>query len=351
MKKLCLVAIVKNEAPVIERMLESVKDIIDCYSIVDTGSSDGTPEIIKKYFAAAGISGNVHHSAWKNFGANRSESFELAKDMAEYSLLMDADWKIVNNGFSGELTGDAYSIELTSGDCRYRNTGIIKNSLPWKCVGAIHEYWTSPESKETLYLESLSILNLADGADKHVRFERNLNLLLQGVEDEPENARYMYYLASTYRDLKKYSEAIHWFNKRIEAGGYEEEVWHSIYQKGLCKIWRGDDTMSVVETMLSAIDNRKWRMEPLYHLMRFLREKKYFTTAYVLGRMLWSQQYPTYDVLFVEKDVYDWRFSDEFSLSAYYSGHKEEFRYHTKLALEGNIPDEHKERLINNLTY
>lgn len=48
---LCLNMIVKNESKIITRLFDSVLDIIDCYCICDTGSTDNTINIIKEYFA------------------------------------------------------------------------------------------------------------------------------------------------------------------------------------------------------------------------------------------------------------------------------------------------------------
>ena len=48
--------IVKNEAHVILRCLASVKPWIDSWCIVDTGSSDGTQEIIQNYLCTRQIS-------------------------------------------------------------------------------------------------------------------------------------------------------------------------------------------------------------------------------------------------------------------------------------------------------
>lgn len=45
--KICLNMIVKDEEKVILRLLNSVYKFIDCYQIVDTGSTDNTKKIIK----------------------------------------------------------------------------------------------------------------------------------------------------------------------------------------------------------------------------------------------------------------------------------------------------------------
>jgi glycosyltransferase involved in cell wall biosynthesis len=73
MHNLTLAMIVKNEAPNIERCLESVAPYIDYYVIADTGSSDNTKEIIKNFFDKKGIPGEILDHEWQDFGTNRSK--------------------------------------------------------------------------------------------------------------------------------------------------------------------------------------------------------------------------------------------------------------------------------------
>lgn len=72
MYNLTLSMIVKNEAPNIQRCLESVAKYIDYYVICDTGSTDNTKEIIKNFFDSKGIPGEILDHEWKHFGHNRS---------------------------------------------------------------------------------------------------------------------------------------------------------------------------------------------------------------------------------------------------------------------------------------
>ena len=74
---ICLNMIVKDEKDVICRCLASVKPVIDYWVIVDTGSSDGTQEIIRAFMKE--IPGELHERPWINFGHNRNEALELAK--------------------------------------------------------------------------------------------------------------------------------------------------------------------------------------------------------------------------------------------------------------------------------
>src|SRR5262245_56903347 len=88
-RTICLVMIVRNEASVIERCLDSVKPFIDCWVICDTGSTDRTKEIIRE--SLAGIPGTMHDVGWQDFGRNRTIALRFARGKADYHLLLDAD--------------------------------------------------------------------------------------------------------------------------------------------------------------------------------------------------------------------------------------------------------------------
>ena len=104
---ICLNMIVKNEAHVIERCLASVRPWIDSWVIVDTGSTDGTQELIRK--TLDDIPGEVVERLWVNFSVNRTEALHLAGTRADYVLIIDADEVLeANEGFSmPALTDDA----------------------------------------------------------------------------------------------------------------------------------------------------------------------------------------------------------------------------------------------------
>ena len=74
---LCLNMIVKDEAHVIRRCLDSVRSHLANWTIVDTGSTDGTQAIIRSHLRD--LPGELHERPWRDFGTNRSEAIALAR--------------------------------------------------------------------------------------------------------------------------------------------------------------------------------------------------------------------------------------------------------------------------------
>jgi glycosyltransferase involved in cell wall biosynthesis len=86
--------IVKNEEPVLERCLQSVRPLIDAWCIVDTGSTDGTRRVIQRVLGD--LPGELHEHPWQDFAHNRTRALELARRLGDYVLVIDADEVLVD---------------------------------------------------------------------------------------------------------------------------------------------------------------------------------------------------------------------------------------------------------------
>ena len=101
---------------------------------------------------------------------------------------------------------------------------------------------------------------------------------------EPDNKRYMFYLAQSYFDSGNFEEAEKWYKRRAEAGGWDEEVWYSVFRVGLC-ITQQDERPwhEAQDVFLQAWNLRPSRAEPLFHLARLHRLNGNPAAAYLFA--------------------------------------------------------------------
>lgn len=358
----CLTMIVRNEEKIIERCLDSIKKTVDCVSICDTGSTDNTVLIIEQYLKKNRIPGKVHRHSWKNFGHNRTLSLRSAQNLLQelgfslrntFLLLLDADMILsVGSDFDkNALKEDAYLVLQKNSSQSYYNTRLVRSSLPWQCVGVTHEYWSCKKPCSEAKLNSLSIDDRDDGGSKSDKFERDVKLLTQGLQDEPENERYMFYLAQSYKGLKNYDEAIKWYKERIEKGGWNEEVWYSKLMLGECFEDQGQWDQALA-CYLDAYQFNPSRAESLYHISRFYRLKNQNHLAYLFSKHGSQIPYPQNQILFVTHPVYDYLFDEELSIASYYTPFKEEgYAAANRLILKKNVPYHIKEQAYKNILF
>lgn len=362
-KKICLTMIVKNESRIIERCLNSVKDIVDYISICDTGSTDNTVAIIEAFMKNNHIPGKVHHHEWKNFGHNRSlsvqESQKMLSDLSVslhscYLLLLDADMLLeIDPSFKKEtLNADSLLLIQKTHWMTYYNTRLIKASQPWKCIGVTHEYWGCDENTSSDKLETLVIDDREDGGAKADKFERDIRLLTQGLKDEPDNVRYMFYLAQSYKCIHAYEDSIRWYKARIKAGGWKEEVWYS-----KCMIGEMYEAMeqwdNALHWYLDAFQTNPDRAEPLQKIATKYRMDGQHHLAYLFAKQGSRIPFPKDQILFIIHPVYDYMLDDEIAIVGWYipSAREEGFVLADRLALKTNIPKHVKEHSYRNLTY
>ena len=137
--KICLNAMVGNEAPTITRMLESVAPHIDYYVIQCNGKEDNTQEIIDTFFKEKEIPGFTYQTDWNFPGFNRDHTLQEALKSdhgCDWILRMDADERLqVDENFDWSILDDksidSYNIVAEAGDTKYFRTWFWNANLPW----------------------------------------------------------------------------------------------------------------------------------------------------------------------------------------------------------------------------
>lgn len=325
---LCLNMIVKNESSIIKRLFDSVLSIIDSYCICDTGSTDNTVEIIEEYFKEKGIPGKIVKEPFKNFCHNRNFSLQACIGLSDYVLLVDADMILEVKNFDKSLlnSGDNFSILQGNESFYYQNLRIVKNNGLYKYVGVTHEYINTPPDSKGVPLDknTIFIRDIGDGGSKSDKFERDIKLLLDGIKEEPDNVRYHFYLANTYHDSGRFEEAISMYKKRIQLGGWKEEVWYSYYRIGLCF----KNMNKFADALFYWLDGYNYypeRLEGIYEIIKHYRiesRHKLCMKFYNLAKEILDKNENRDAYLFLHNSVYVHKIFYEYTIFAAYVGIK-----------------------------
>lgn len=354
---ICLNMIVKNEAQIIEECLSSVVDHIDCWVICDTGSSDGTQALVCSFFAARGIPGILHAMSFANFEQARNEALEFARQCDlrfDYLLLMDADMElVVQNPTFREMLGAKYYRALQKADTTsYWNTRLLRRDALASYRGVTHEYLDFEGSEDALY--DLWFVDHANGSNRADKPSRDLRLLRAALEMDQGNARYWFYLAQTYWDEGRFSEAAVAYARRAEMVGFAEETWYAKLQYARCLLMLGDECGFVAKALV-AYNERPHRAEPLYDLARFYRQRGLYEVAVLYCEAGLALSWPEDDTLFIDDFIYATGLREELSIAGYYCqnpGRKERGRKACEaLAHHGEAPDSSRALALNNLVF
>jgi len=387
MSTLCLVMIVKDEEAVIERCIRSAMPLISSWSIVDTGSTDKTKEIIREVLRD--VPGELHERPWVNFAHNRSEMIELARGKADYDLCMDADDVLeFPNGYAvPELTLDKYDLAVKFNNITMPRPHIFKNDDGFFYESVLHEYLHKkdkngkpvPLTEQTCgFIEGITYRVVGGGkrgSDPVAKYKRDAELLKAELMKDPKNPlapRYAFYLAQSYKDVaiellvvregenelptERIQEAVKYrqkalkaYERRVAMGNYFDEVFVSLLEIGKLHEQLKSGERAIVDTYIKAYEYVPYRgAEPLYYLAKYFRLKNRFHLAYLYAKVGVTIAQP--QGLFVDFDIYAWRIWDELAVAAFFTGQfAEAYEVNKELLEHGGILDSEAPRLEQNM--
>ena len=338
MSTVCLVMIVRDEAKVIRRVLDSVKPHIDHWVICDTGSTDDTKELIKEIMKD--IPGELYESEWVDFGTNRTISLKMARGKADYFLIIDADCELQVNDpdWKNKLTADAYNLPLVKAEngATIWTTRLVKATHNWRYEGVVHEYIvcdTLAKGSKAELTDRIRFLDHIDGghhADLYSHIRKLITALTTIKPTDKLKPRYTFYLAQSYYGVGEKETALYWYQQRAKMDdGYTEEQWFAHIMVGEIMKDLGREFGEVIDkSLMPAIAARPHRLEAYYDIIKHCRENGRFEEGYIMGlaylnknapkdylQVSWKPD-PQGDLLFVVQDVYDWGFAFEFGICA-----------------------------------
>lgn len=351
---LCM--IVKDEAQVIERCLASVRNHISHWLIVDTGSTDGTPDLIRQ--TLADVPGRLYQRPWVDFGYNRTEAVQAARVCAEYTLLLDADEVVITaEDFQWpELETDLVEVAHMTGNHTRRHTALLSNRRSWQFSGALFERLVTTEEHTRSLLTDLVVRELKDG-NRHTGvspIERNTldaRVLESILREDPNDLHLRYRLAACYRDSNRVTKALEAFRERASLGGDRGEVADSLLQVAHLMQRGGADSDLVIAAYLNAWEAMPTRAEPLTDLAGYAREQGKYSIARLMAQRALEIPAPI-DAPYIDETVYLWRSLDEYAVASYWTGYVAESAVASQnLIARGVLPDSELPRVEQNLHF
>jgi len=261
-----LFMIVKNEAAIIRRCLDAAKAVFHTASIVDTGSTDDTVQILEAWKRENQVDMTIHHLPFVSFSYNRMHSYLMAKEsypQTDYFLTIDADQILEDTGYNPKFLVDEYHmLKQYNFHMDWWNVRFLSAKVPWQCVMHTHEFWRpdptylGPQVRSKF--SGLVLNDIGDGGAKDGCLERDERLLKRTVaeidaetyEPDPNNVdirgdtmilkRVLYYLGNTLRRAGRYEEAILTYKRRIEPLPIEKAYLFDPEEEYVCRQYLGE---------------------------------------------------------------------------------------------------------------
>jgi glycosyltransferase involved in cell wall biosynthesis/tetratricopeptide (TPR) repeat protein len=361
MKSIGLCMIVRNEAAVIRRCLESMLPLIDYVLIVDTGSTDSTRAIVRDFLSEKNIPGEVVDEPWQNFAYNRTFALRKLREkrQIDYSLMVDADQIMVyESGFAAQrfketLREDLYDIRLRTGSIEYLVPHLSSNRVDIAYKGVLHEYRECPDHCTRGIASGFTIQEMQDSArSTNVRkFQDDAETLLHALRNESDPflvSRYTFYLAQSYRDFGDSESALKYYLERAELGFWDQEIFLSLYNAAQMKEALKRPETEIIETYLRAHQTCPYRAEALYGAARFCRSVGRYDQGYALAKQVLHLR-PPLQGAFVEAWIYQYGVRDELSVLAYWIGnYAESLDLCLALLADGQVPEDQHARIRQN---
>ena len=358
MPKLILNTIVKNESHCIIGMLEAAANITDMIVINDTGSTDGTQELIRNFGKERGIPTYVFERPFDDFEKSRNFGMEKARDVVKeigwnpddcWTWWCDADEKvIVDSKFNkNQFNKDLYMMNTFIGSMKYTRNTFARVSKPFRWYGPIHEFIICDDKNITSGLAEnvhvdVKMIGASWQGDIPTKYLSHAHVLEKYINADRKDPRWIFYTAQSYHDSasipdnreeneERLRRSLKYYKERVSRNdGYAEEIFYSQYRIGTIMRNMEEPWSLTHQELLKAYSIDPLRGESIKTIIDYYLQVGEWNMAYLYTKFAklnfhGKNPYPT-RLLFVDEALYVWKFAEAHAASCFYTNRKEEGR-------------------------
>ncbi len=356
MGKLALNFICKNESHVIGKMLESCKTMTDLIVVNDTGSTDGTQDIIRKFGEENNIPTYVFERPFDDFEKSRNHAMQKLRDVVQelgwnpdqvHGYWFDCDETlIIDPKFNkNQFTKDLYMINTFIGQMKYTRNTFFKVSKPFRWYGPIHEFIVCDDKNITSGLaENIHVDVKMTGAswqgDISTKYKSHAFVLEKYIDNDRKDPRWIFYTAQSYHDSasvpdsreeneERLRRSLKYYRERVSrTDGYAEEIYYSQFRVGTIMRNLEEPWNLTHQELLKAYSIDPMRGESIkiiidYYLQIGEWHMAYLYTKFAKVNFHGKNPYPQ-RLLFVDEALYIWKFAEAHAAACFYTGRMDE---------------------------
>ena len=291
---ICYTMIVKNGGELLEKVLTDNLPIIDRWCILDTGSTDGTQEVINRVLKNK--KGKLFEEPFVDFKFSRNRCLELAGKSCKFICMLDdtycirGDLRKFLDEVRGDQFSDSFSMLIQSDDTEYYSNRIIKSKTELKYIHRIHEVITNKNNINVTIPAQNAIIfdNRADYMENRTmsRKQFDLDLLFKEVEDDPDDPRALYYIAQTYGCIGDEINKAKYFEQRIAhpVEGYFQEKIDACFELARCYNFKVNPLTKELYTIQQPeLTDEQWKICEKFYLQAYSLDNKRPDSLYFIG--------------------------------------------------------------------
>jgi tetratricopeptide (TPR) repeat protein len=282
---LTVAVLVHNDQGRVGRALASARSVADRWLVIDTGSTDGTVEEVRR--ATRGWPGQLLRRPWVDAGSNRTDLVATgAESGARWLLVLDADDELVEHDqlavILARTQADALQLPYATGPARWVSR-LLRCGLPWLYLGAVRAHLDCGMPYRAQRLVNPRLADRTDPATRTARWQREVGLLQAELASDPTRAQAWFDLGETRRGLRQAPLAVDAYQRCVSTAPPGELRYLALLYAGCLQIAL-QRNREAAELLRQAIIERPQRREALLQLCQLLnRRRRHAKVLQLLG--------------------------------------------------------------------